>query len=64
MANSLGEAWICAYLIDVGERYNGSLTKEQYRDKRKKVQLIEVRYITWTLSVLLLLTVSAVLNSS
>lgn len=42
MANSMGDAWICGYLIDVGERVGGALTKEPYRDKKKKVQLIEV----------------------
>lgn len=39
----MGEAWICAYLIDVGERFEGSLTNEPYREKKKIVQLIEVR---------------------
>ncbi|KAF7972870.1 hypothetical protein HWV62_16648 [Athelia sp. TMB] len=41
MANSMGEPWIGAYFIDVGERFEGSLTNEPYREKKKIVQLIE-----------------------
>ncbi|KZP22384.1 hypothetical protein FIBSPDRAFT_859696, partial [Athelia psychrophila] len=41
MSNSMGDEWIRKYLIDVGERFDGSLAKEPYRDKKKKVQLIE-----------------------
>lgn len=42
MADSF-RSWICAYLIDIGETYGGNLSDAPYWEKKKKVQLVEVR---------------------
>ena len=42
MADSI-RSWICTYLIDTGETYGGSLADVPVWEKKKKVQLIEVR---------------------
>lgn len=43
MADSLPEPWICAYLIDTAETFGGSLSNVPYREKKRKVQLVDVR---------------------
>lgn len=45
MADSLREPWICKYLIETGENYGGRLMDVPLRDKKRKVQLVEVRNV-------------------
>lgn len=42
MADSIREPWICAYLIDMGEKYGANLHDAPYFERKKKAQLIEV----------------------
>ena len=42
MADSI-RSWICAYLIDIGETYGGNLSDALFWEKKKKVQIVEVR---------------------
>lgn len=42
MADTLREPWICSYLVETGEQYGGILSSVPFREKKKKVQLIEV----------------------
>lgn len=42
MADTIREPWICGYLVETGEQYGGTLSSVPFREKKKKVQLIEV----------------------
>jgi hypothetical protein len=42
MAESL-RPWLVEYLVGIGERFGGNLTGLPLHEKKKKVQLVEVR---------------------
>jgi hypothetical protein len=42
MAESI-RSWLAAYLVGIGENFGGNLTSVPLHEKKKKVQLVEVR---------------------